>query len=819
VAEVFINYRTGDGDEAAEHIATYLSDRFGKEHVFKASHSIPPGEFYPQALIGAAQECDVLLSVMGPDWGAAPQLEDEADWVRKEILAAQSTGARVVPVLKGRRTDRLIRDSLPTELRWLAELHSLRLDMHESTTDLARIGNFLADLVLALKTADGAANESGPPDTSRNSATNNTGSVTQGRDFTGDVRNLSLNDTHGPTMAGDHNIQNNLSLIAARLKQFQQLQQPIDHLRWLDDRFFPPPGFAEARAIIQELRTVVLTGPPGSGRTAAGQMLAFRSWSGSGMLHELDPQEPDDGSLFHIDLDLIGRGDGMWVDLSDASPRFWNQLQRELPALHKRVQECDAHLVIIQPYGLGLPTSFRPHLRPIDRPQQAEVFGHLLRTEGLASGEDLPAPDFLKDQRSMAEVRQFVDDILSAKDQPEVKGGLNEWIAAAEQPTSPREALVSGTLGDLSSASERALLLTVAMLHGAHADVIDRAAADLLAGPPGESDAGLGRPPLGERLRKVGAETDAARHVRFTRPVYKTAVPLFFWRHFPELHGMIANWVSETLDSDGLSDDDRMELARRFAMQCFDDRYRRRWTALVRHLTSQGPNSSRELAAAAILQVGLGDEANSRGFRRQIYEWSTSRETSDSLATALVAACHQMTETHPGEALVRLHHLARHHPGRADIWDSLVDVVYSDGRLLRLLLTRLADRPFERTLAVDARIFLHVADPARLNVRRPTGQSLIAQADVSRQLAAGWALAYTRLPGEVWEPRVLDWLGCAVEDNANQRGLVDLLVNGARQAPAVLPQLYSLARRAAFRNAITDLVLEKISAAQGVELP
>ena len=72
MAEVFINYRTGDGDEAAEFLASHLSDRFGKEHVFKASRSIPPGELFPRALIHAAQKSTVLLAVMGPDWEAAP---------------------------------------------------------------------------------------------------------------------------------------------------------------------------------------------------------------------------------------------------------------------------------------------------------------------------------------------------------------------------------------------------------------------------------------------------------------------------------------------------------------------------------------------------------------------------------------------------------------------------------------------------------------------------------------------------------------------------------------------------------------------------
>ena len=66
--------------------------------------------------------------------------------MRREILAAQSSGSKVIPVLKGRKTDRLVRDDLPSELRWLADIHSFRLDMQESTADLKQIGDFLADL-------------------------------------------------------------------------------------------------------------------------------------------------------------------------------------------------------------------------------------------------------------------------------------------------------------------------------------------------------------------------------------------------------------------------------------------------------------------------------------------------------------------------------------------------------------------------------------------------------------------------------------------------------------------------------------------------
>jgi hypothetical protein len=468
-----------------------------------------------------------------------------------------------------------------------------------------------------------------------------------------------------------------------------------------------------------------------------------------------------------------------------------------------------------------LRADFHPYLRRIGRPRREEVFGHLLGVEGLANAADLPVPDFLKIPRSMGDIRQFVDDILDAREQQAGKadkGDLQRWIAAAEQPTSPRETPVSEALTELTLASQRALLLSVAMLHGAHADVINGAASALVASLPGEPDAALGRPPLGERLRQVGAETDTARHVRFTNSGYEAAVRLFFWRHFPELHGVLATWVRTTLGSSDLSDDDRAEMARGFAAQCLDARYQHYWTALVERLTAQQSNPACELAAAAILQVGLEDKTNSRTFRRQIYDWSRASGTSGSLATVLVAACQQMTRTHPGEALVRLHHLARWHPERTDIWDALVDVVYGNRPLLRLLLSRLADRPFETTRAVDARIFLHVADPARLTARQPTSQPPIAHSDLTRQLAAGWTLAFTRLPGTEWASRASDWLRCAAEDDTNRHQLLNTLIEGGRPATAVLPQLYGLAYRAPFRDVIADLVLNQISTVQGVEL-
>jgi hypothetical protein len=203
--EVFINYRTGDGDEAATLIERTLSGRFGTERIFRAAKSISPGEPYPEALLSAARCSTILLAVMGPDWSRFPQLHDENDWVRQEILAAYDAGKPVIPVLKGRKTDRLNAAELPTALARLADAQSLRLDTRDSDADLARIGDVLADLVPVLRESDRAASRSGAGATVRNSASEVRGTVVQGRDIAGDVGTV-IKGARGPVHAGKGNI-------------------------------------------------------------------------------------------------------------------------------------------------------------------------------------------------------------------------------------------------------------------------------------------------------------------------------------------------------------------------------------------------------------------------------------------------------------------------------------------------------------------------------------------------------------------------------------------------------------------------------------
>lgn len=128
----FLNYRTGDGDAASRMLHNELSRRFGEGQVFRDTRSIPPGtEDFERALLTAVR-CEVMLSVVGRTWewctdqAKNRHLENEEDWVRREILEAHAHGIEVIPVIVGTRM-RLQKEDLPEPLRFLAQGQYLHL--------------------------------------------------------------------------------------------------------------------------------------------------------------------------------------------------------------------------------------------------------------------------------------------------------------------------------------------------------------------------------------------------------------------------------------------------------------------------------------------------------------------------------------------------------------------------------------------------------------------------------------------------------------------------------------------------------------------
>ncbi|MEV7089215.1 toll/interleukin-1 receptor domain-containing protein [Streptomyces sp. NPDC093085] len=194
--DVFINYRTGDGEETAVAFYNALTERFGKGRVFRASSSIRPSELYDDKLLAGVRTSSVLLAVIGREWAEHPGLRQRDDWVRKEILEAFRCALPVVPVLVGRETRRLRPETLPTALRRLARIQSLRYDTQNAEWDLRHIGDHLAEEVPALAEAEkaiakGAGKDGEDTDTSgsvRNSMDSISGGTNiQARDITGDI--------------------------------------------------------------------------------------------------------------------------------------------------------------------------------------------------------------------------------------------------------------------------------------------------------------------------------------------------------------------------------------------------------------------------------------------------------------------------------------------------------------------------------------------------------------------------------------------------------------------------------------------------------
>ncbi|MEU6932558.1 toll/interleukin-1 receptor domain-containing protein [Streptomyces sp. NPDC046374] len=219
MSEIFINYRTGDGNEIAALLDQGLSQRFGRDSVFFAGRSIRPSQRYTRELLTHVRRSSVVLSVMGPEWPTHPDLHQENDWVRRELLEAWQCGIPVIPVIRGRRTDRLNAGTLPPELAHLAELQSLRIDSPHHDRDVREIGDAVAELVPRLATRD--SRPAGPdpetPDTTHNSINGgNSGVSLQARDVgelgtiitgpTGPVHTgpgAQNNHTHRPTLSGD----------------------------------------------------------------------------------------------------------------------------------------------------------------------------------------------------------------------------------------------------------------------------------------------------------------------------------------------------------------------------------------------------------------------------------------------------------------------------------------------------------------------------------------------------------------------------------------------------------------------------------------
>jgi hypothetical protein len=577
-------------------------------------------------------------------------------------------------------------------------------------------------------------------------------------------------------------------------------------------------GFGKACEILATHRTVFLDAPPGSGRITTAKMLLWQLRHDAEKFRELLPQEEE--STSRLNPDHIGDGDRVWLDLSDVKGPLQSEVCKELASLRRAVQDRIAHLVVVLPHEVrDLSPEFDRYRVSTERPSVREVLHRYLRMAGIGQSGPLPRLRFLEVDRPLREVPEYVRLVTEARAKAADQGDLATWCVTADEAWSGQQKPVAELVARLQEGPQRALLLATAMLHGAHADSVHRASASLLQTVEYRLDTctTLEHSALDQRLQDIDAELDASDRVRFKELDYDPAVRAYFWTHMPGLRQHIKLWVGKTAASADLSEVEREDLVRRFTEQCLNDRYRSELWPLVEQWTAHPTTGGRIQAAALVLQRGLQDERHGGYFRRQIYHWSCRSNLPADLAEVIIAACRdEMVVRHPDEALVRLHHVARRED-RNRARETLVGLVGSDRRFLRQMLNRVTDMSTEGEWPADVDLFLELIDPMALTDLGTRNHALIAESTVRRQLTIGWRRAFAKHSQETWIPRVQQWFRCAAEDERHRHALLDVLIEGGERRTDILARFYGVTRRQELRAIISDLVLQKINTALGVQ--
>ncbi|WP_053666690.1 hypothetical protein [Streptomyces sp. MMG1121] len=606
-----------------------------------------------------------------------------------------------------------------------------------------------------------------------------------------------------------------------------------DQLTWLRRVLVDPIGMGEARRTLSDTGTVILAGTPGSGRTSAARILLREHHQDTGVFHELLPDEEDELPL--RDPDLVGAGDRLLLDLSATHADRWTAARVDLSTLRKAVHDQHAHLVVVMPHGSALDSDLQQYRVEIRRPPALQVFQRHLRVHGvpheqyLAVDQTVDIPD---DEWPMREIAAFADLVRRAREAAPAGHGFRQWCATARKARDDRRQEIATVVTGLREGPQRALLITVAMLHGAHADVVHQAAQLLLSTlrhPPDEIPL-LQRKDLAERLREISAGTGPDGHVRFTELDYDAAIRAHFWDHMPELRQHLGTWAAGSVDLNDphVTREVRDGLVARLAAQYLRTGRGEGLASLAEDWSATTTSRARLEAAVHALTCGLNDPAHGRSFRQRIYQWCANKHLKGEFAQVLVRVCADViASSHPDQALLRLYHLARRERGTTRALQEVCELVATSSRLRRRLLDRLARSALS---PAELRIFLPACDPVALIAPYDNSSALVEENGVQTCVTTCWRAVLDELPHAEWRPYAERWLHTATD--AGHRGdlLLGLLVDAADQCEGkrgtTFATLYASARAAertapgeAVRAAATtERLLQRISAAQGLAL-
>ncbi|MEV6486749.1 ABC transporter substrate-binding protein [Streptomyces sp. NPDC051576] len=636
-----------------------------------------------------------------------------------------------------------------------------------------------------------------------------------------------VHEAHGSVHSGDGPQFNFYYAAEARLRE-QASRRPRavakEDRELLAARFVPPRGMQLARDRLAERNTVLIDGLPGSGRRTAAIMLLHELSDARGSLHELPDTSDDtsgDTAASPLDIRDIGAGDRLLLDLSESEESRYIAIQNTLSDFRDSLVRRGAHLTVVLPHHLGylLRGELKRLTVEIGRPTAQRVLVRHLRQEGIdPASSDLGGSGLLSylAQAPMRDVAGLADRIRHCRDISPADRGFSDWLAESLVDQHDQSARVAADLATWQDGRHRALLLSLALFHGAASGTVLQGANALLRvlSHPPDPTPRLDRADLHAELSGIGAETLADGRVRFRIAGYDRAVRDHFWTFLPDIRRQFRDWFDECLTDPSLLRFGRKEVVARFAAQSLRTARPEDLSWLAQRWTSNKAPARLDLDAAQLLACGLDDEHYGRFFRQQIYDWSTSMETSYGLRRVLVPVCSTtMAGAHPDQALVRLHHLARRTNGLvgADARRALLALAGSDHRLYRRMLDRLGAGIAQGQWDEDRALFLELADPVRLVGYRSVRASLITC----------WH-GVLRHPVASWTEPLARWL--TASEDVRHRDLALRVLSAACEADVrVSGCLYRAARQwlhadpSASRAETVSVLLRKIDTAQGIE--
>jgi hypothetical protein len=129
---VFLSYRRADAAGHAGRLYDVLRQRLGGRAVFMDVAGMDPGTDFRERIATELDRCAVCVALVGPSWegplpGGGRRIDDQDDFVRREVATALARDMPLIPVLV-QRAQLPAPDQLPEEVRGLAYRHALELD-------------------------------------------------------------------------------------------------------------------------------------------------------------------------------------------------------------------------------------------------------------------------------------------------------------------------------------------------------------------------------------------------------------------------------------------------------------------------------------------------------------------------------------------------------------------------------------------------------------------------------------------------------------------------------------------------------------------